>query len=252
MPASQRWVATRAIQAAVKDREAEVLDALGIPWREGRPHIRCPYPTHADGDPSWRWDERKARARCTCSRGDSIFDVVMKLEGIDFDAAKLRVAELLGRHDLIQEADRPAALPGHRCRQPAAAAAGAARRRPAHGLPGPSPGCAGRAGAAPRRPRSPASRRWPTSTRRRRAAGPSRSWSAAIPARCSRTFAADGRRHAHRIYVAPGGRRQGGARHRSRTAGRAIRRSRPRSRASRAPPAAPCSGAIRPPPRICC
>jgi hypothetical protein len=102
-PASGRWVPTRAIQSAVKDRAGEVLDALGIPWRKGQPHIRCPYPTHADRDASWRWDERKARARCNCARGDSIIDVAMKLAGIDFDAAKLRVAELLGRNDLIQE-----------------------------------------------------------------------------------------------------------------------------------------------------
>ena len=34
----QRWVETRAIQPAAKGRETEVLDALGIPWREGRPH----------------------------------------------------------------------------------------------------------------------------------------------------------------------------------------------------------------------
>jgi hypothetical protein len=66
-----RYVPTRAIQAAVKDRENEVLDALGIPWREGRPHVRCPYPTLADGDPSWRWDERKARARCDYSKAGS-------------------------------------------------------------------------------------------------------------------------------------------------------------------------------------
>jgi hypothetical protein len=101
---SQRWVATRAIQSAVKNRETEVLDALGIAWREGRPHISCPYPAHADGDPSWRWDEAKAKAHCTCCRGDSIFDVLIKLEGIDFEAAKLRVAELLGHSELIQEA----------------------------------------------------------------------------------------------------------------------------------------------------
>src|SRR4051794_5691922 len=83
----QRWVETRAVQVAVRGREAEVLDALGIPWRDGRPHVRCPYPSHADGDPSWRWDEAKGHARCSCSKGDSIFDVVMKIEGSTFEAA---------------------------------------------------------------------------------------------------------------------------------------------------------------------
>jgi hypothetical protein len=72
---------TGAVQALAIGRECEVLDALGIRWREGRPHIRCPYPAHADHHPSWRWDQKAARARCTCSKSDSIFDVVMKVEG---------------------------------------------------------------------------------------------------------------------------------------------------------------------------
>jgi hypothetical protein len=58
-----REVGTRAMQTAVKGREHEVLEALGIRWREGRPHISCPYPDHAEGDRSWRWNERRAR-RC--------------------------------------------------------------------------------------------------------------------------------------------------------------------------------------------
>ena len=98
-----RYVPIRAIQAAVRGREIEVLDGLGILWREARPHLRCPYPEHADEDPSWRWEEKRAKARCTCTRGDSIFDVVMKVEALTFEAAKLRVAEILGRADLIRE-----------------------------------------------------------------------------------------------------------------------------------------------------
>jgi hypothetical protein len=62
-----------------------------------------PYPQHEDRNPSWRWDEQRARAHCSCTNGDTIFNVVMKIEGIDFDAAKLRIAELLGRRDLIRE-----------------------------------------------------------------------------------------------------------------------------------------------------
>ena len=100
---SDRYVTTRSIREAMKGRETEVLEALGIAWQDGAPHISCPYPEHADGNPSWRWDERRARAYCSCiERSHSIFDVVMHVEGVDFEAAKLRVAEILGRHDLIR------------------------------------------------------------------------------------------------------------------------------------------------------
>src|SRR5919106_1583236 len=103
---AERWVATRAIQEAAKRRESDVLQAIGIPWDDGAGHITCPYPDHADANPSWRWDQRKARAHCTCvGRSHSIFDVVMRREAIDFEMAKLRVAEILGRHDLIKARD---------------------------------------------------------------------------------------------------------------------------------------------------
>jgi hypothetical protein len=106
MPAStERFVRTREIHAAVKGRESDILDALGIAWRNGRPHITCPYPDHDDHDPSWRFDTRTGRAFCTCINGrksDGIFDVVMKLKRLDFDAAKLFVAEQLHRDDLIK------------------------------------------------------------------------------------------------------------------------------------------------------
>ena len=96
-----RYVRTQPIRDAVVGRETEVLDAIGVRWREARPHIQCPYPSHG-GEDDWRWNERKARAYCTCSSGDSIFDVVMKCEGLSgFEDAKLRVAELLGEERLI-------------------------------------------------------------------------------------------------------------------------------------------------------
>jgi hypothetical protein len=102
----ERRVATRAIQAAVKGRETEVLEALGIAWADGAPHISCPYSDHADDNPSWRWHERRAKAYCTCiERPHSIFDVVMRIEDLEFEAAKLRVAEILGRQDLIKVRD---------------------------------------------------------------------------------------------------------------------------------------------------
>ena len=103
MTAATIYVSTPDMKAAVTGRETEILTSLGIDWRKGRPHIRCPYPQHEDRNPSWRWDEQRARAHCSCANGDTIFNVVMKIEGIDFNAAKLRIAELLGRPDLIRE-----------------------------------------------------------------------------------------------------------------------------------------------------
>ena len=85
-------------------------------------HLTCPYPDHADEHPSWRWDGNKNRAYCTCiDRSHSIFDVMMRRESLDFETAKLRVAEILGRHDLIKARHREryqtmdaASLLGHR------------------------------------------------------------------------------------------------------------------------------------------
>ncbi len=94
-------VPTTAIREAVSGHETMVLDALGIDWRKGRPHIDCPYVDHG-GAADWRWDARAAKARCTCSTADSIFDVIMKVEVVDFETAKLRAAELIGRTDLIR------------------------------------------------------------------------------------------------------------------------------------------------------
>src|SRR3954453_10918045 len=97
------YVRTPDIGDAVKGYEQRVLDALGIAWKaNGRTHIRCPYPGHG-GDNDWRWDGTKGRAFCTCSRPHSIFDVLMKCEGVDFEAAKIRVAETIGRADLIRK-----------------------------------------------------------------------------------------------------------------------------------------------------
>jgi hypothetical protein len=99
---ADRYVATAQIRAAMVGRETEILDALNIPWREGNPHIACPYPDHADENPSWRWDVRKARAFCTCG-SRSVLGVLAKVERINFDQAKVRAAELLKRSDLIRE-----------------------------------------------------------------------------------------------------------------------------------------------------
>jgi len=119
-----RFVPTGTIQTAVKGHETKVLDALGIRWQDGAPHICCPYAGHRDDHPSWRWDQHKARAYCTCIErgGHSIVDVVMQVESLDFEAAKLRVAEILGRTDLIRgrDGDRRQAMDSASLLQPPA------------------------------------------------------------------------------------------------------------------------------------
>jgi hypothetical protein len=99
----ERFVRTADIRAAVKGRETVVLDYLGIPWRAGRPHISCPYPTHADRDPSWRVDPKTGRIFCTCiTRADDVFGAVMKIKAVSFDDAKIIVVDAIGRSDLIK------------------------------------------------------------------------------------------------------------------------------------------------------
>ena len=102
-----RYVPTEAVRGAVTGRETEVLKAVGIDWPGGRGHITCPYSDHGGPD-DWRWDDRKDRAFCSCigrrsgeRKSHGIFDVVMVKEDIDFEAAKIRVAEVIGRTDLI-------------------------------------------------------------------------------------------------------------------------------------------------------
>jgi hypothetical protein len=94
------YVPTRAIREAVRGREGEILKALSIDWDANGKHIRCPYPDHDDMHPSWRWDPATQRAHCTCTTSVSIFDVVSKVRGLDFRAARIWVAETLGRPDL--------------------------------------------------------------------------------------------------------------------------------------------------------
>ncbi|WP_147041305.1 toprim domain-containing protein, partial [Skermanella aerolata] len=104
-----RYVRTDAIKKAVAGHELDVLSAVGIDWRGGRGHIDCPYPDHGGKD-DWRWDADNECAFCTCigTRPDeggshSIFDVVSACEIIDFEKAKIRVAEIIGCTDLIEE-----------------------------------------------------------------------------------------------------------------------------------------------------
>ena len=111
MTMGERYVSTADIRSALAGRETELLDALNIPWRGGKPHIPCPYRAHADDHPSWRWDERKRKAFCTCGARD-VLGVLMGVEGTDVDAAKIRAAELLKRPDLIRER-KPRGRGGH-------------------------------------------------------------------------------------------------------------------------------------------
>ena len=84
MTMGERYVSTADIRSALAGRETELLDALNIPWRGGKPHIPCPYRAHADDHPSWRWDERKRKAFCTCTARGAL-GVLMGVEGIDLD-----------------------------------------------------------------------------------------------------------------------------------------------------------------------
>jgi hypothetical protein len=92
------------IKAVVVGRETEVLDKLGIRWREGKPHIRCPYLAHMDKNPSWRWDVAKRAAFCSCQeRAQSIFDVIIRVRVAISPAPPIALPRFSGgRRDLIR------------------------------------------------------------------------------------------------------------------------------------------------------
>ena len=202
MSAPTAYVRTSDIIDAVKGREDRVLDALGIAWKpNGRPISAAPIPTTA-GTTTGAGMATRGRAFCTCSKPHSIFDVLMKFEGVDFETAKIRVAETIGRAGPDPQAGQRQALPGT---DPDSLST--PRRTTA--TTGLSPPIS-RTGLASTRPLSPC--------RRRRVAGlkaltyfdPPQGGREADPRRrvpCAvfGTVAADGKRHAHRIYVAPGG-----------------------------------------------
>jgi hypothetical protein len=102
MNPGEHYVSTAEIRKAVRSRELEVLAALGVHSTGGSQHINCPYPTHADKRPSWRWDASKACAFCTCTRSDSIFDVIVKVKELGFQDAKLFAARAIHRDDLLR------------------------------------------------------------------------------------------------------------------------------------------------------
>ncbi|WP_342167065.1 DUF927 domain-containing protein [Methylobacterium sp. SD21] len=99
-----RYVRTKDAQQAVEGHEVEIVNALGIHWRAGqKEHIDCPYPNHG-GAKDWRLNS-KGRGICTCTerKTDSVFDIAGKVEGLDFEASKIRCMEIVGRADLIRE-----------------------------------------------------------------------------------------------------------------------------------------------------
>jgi putative DNA primase/helicase len=196
------YVPTKAIYAAVKGKEGEILDGMGVAWRAGHPHVRCPYPDHADSDPSWRFDAAKGRAFCTCIDGyHGIFDIMDKVLGLDFEAAKIRAAELIGRPDLIRQTgtkgsktDAASLLaPPAGKRHDGLVAAYLAHRLgvPRDAVPMPSTPIAGWAALAYHDKQDVADR-FPTRL-------------GDFPCAVFGMIGPDGKQHAHRIYLAPGG-----------------------------------------------
>jgi hypothetical protein len=209
MTAANSYVRTDSIRHAVSDREIEIFDALGIPWTGGSTHIRCPYPDHPDREPSWRWDNKRKVAFCTCigsrpgeEKGHSIFGVVAAKEGLDREAAKIRVAEIVGRPDLI--------VPVNSQKY---------QRTDASALLNPPPGnrddtlpwnyLGHRLGIEPARVPRPATKVVGIKSLayfdppRRRDGKPVHVGD--FPAAVFETADIDGKTHAHRIYLAPGG-----------------------------------------------
>src|SRR4051812_14158808 len=107
-PRSNGHVPWRAIKEAVRGRETEILDKLGIAWRSSQTHVTCPYPGHADHHPSWRWDAAEAKAHCSCDGSASVFDVIMKMLSVGFSEACVAAAGMIGRDDLIGSDDNTA------------------------------------------------------------------------------------------------------------------------------------------------
>lgn len=108
---SREYVKTADIQSAVQGKEWSVLQHLGIEWNGQRGHITCPYPDHG-GEADWRWDDKEKLAFCSCigkrpgeKKAHNIFNVLEVMLGVDFDAAKVCVAQLLRRPDLVKTAN---------------------------------------------------------------------------------------------------------------------------------------------------
>lgn len=197
-----QYVRTADIKAAAKGRGEDVLQALGIAWDGGRRHIHCPLPGHEDHDPSWRWDEESERAYCTCG-AYSIFDLVQEIQGDDFEAAKKFVAQAIGRGDLVNtvglrlfKKSDPDSLLGAPadCQDPSL----------------PATYLAARLGIAPRDLVQPSTRVLGLARHSYYDAGRGRDSKPVhvgdYPCAVFEIIDRDGRNHAHRVYLAEGGR----------------------------------------------
>jgi hypothetical protein len=209
MTAANSYVPTKTIRAAVEGLEIEVLTALEIQWNGKASHILCPYPDHPDREPSWRWDDKRKLAFCSCigrrpgeKKAHSIFGVVCAKEGIDREAAKIRIAEIIGRPNLIIRANEQKY-----------------QRTDASSLLSPPPEnrddtlawtyLGHRLGVGPERVPRPATRVVGVKSLsyfdppRQRDGKPVHVGD--FPAAIFETLDRDGKTHAHRIYLAPGG-----------------------------------------------
>lgn len=105
-----QWVRTADAQMAVAGQEPLLLDGAGI-GQAASGHIKCPMTRrHDDNDPSFRWDQSRRKAICTCIgqwhpkgyKTLGIFDVLGEVLGLPFDEVKIWACTQLGRHDLIK------------------------------------------------------------------------------------------------------------------------------------------------------
>jgi P4 family phage/plasmid primase-like protien len=108
-PPKERYVRWRDLKPAIQGRESEIVDKLGISWRTRQTHIQCPLGAHPDNNPSFRWDDKGGRYYCSCGSGSAV-DLIIKVEKVDFEQAKIRAADLIERHDLIKDPSSPAGL----------------------------------------------------------------------------------------------------------------------------------------------
>jgi hypothetical protein len=207
----EQYVPSKTIREAVKGREVEVLQAIGIDWQGGRGHITCPYPDHGGAD-DWRYDEKTAKAFCSCigrrpdeRKSHSIFDVIGVKEDCDFEAAKIRVAEIIGRPDLIRTKS------GDQRRQFQRTDATSLLSVPAENRDDSLPIAylAHRLGVGPAEVPIPCTRM--VGIKALAYFGPPANSQSKpkhvgdLPCAVFGTVAVDGRTHAHRIYLAPGG-----------------------------------------------
>lgn len=83
------------VKAAGYGRFEHVYSYYGVSMARHGGHILCPFPSHADRNPSFRIDPATGRYYCSCSSGD-VFDFVERMVGCDTSTAIKEVAGVLG------------------------------------------------------------------------------------------------------------------------------------------------------------